>query len=106
MNPNPHLEQPFGRVEMPAVLSGLSSRLPQFGQMKNGTRVSVAMCVARSEQARGGALRHRQPEVLEAALGDYPATGSALDQALLQQVGLVHVLDRVLLLVDGSGQRG
>ena len=50
------------------------------------------------------ALGHRQPEVLEAALGEHAAARRALDQALLQQVGLVDVLDRVLLLVDRDGQ--
>ena len=43
MNPNPHLEQLFGLDDIPAVRSALSSRFPQFGQMKNGTSVSVAM---------------------------------------------------------------
>jgi hypothetical protein len=37
MKPNPHFEHPFGRLERPAVRSVLSSRLPQLGQMKNGT---------------------------------------------------------------------
>ena len=37
MNPNPHFEHPFGRVERPAVRSPESSLFPQFGQMKNGT---------------------------------------------------------------------
>src|SRR5215207_2003373 len=105
MNPKPHFEQPFGRGDNPAVRSELSSRFPQFGQMKNGTRVSVAMCASRSEQACGGALGHRDAQVVEAALGHHPAPRSPLDQALLEEIRLVHVLDRVLLLVDGRRER-
>ena len=51
MNPKPHFEQPFGLADNPALRSELSSRFPQFGQMKNGTRVK------RSEGATGAQNR-------------------------------------------------
>src|SRR6266550_2655292 len=99
MNPKPHFEHPLGLADNPAVRSALSSRLPQFGQMKNGTRVSVAMCVTRSEEACRGALGHRQAEMAEPTLRHHSTPRRSLDQALLEEVRLVHVLDRVLLLV-------
>ena len=99
------------RAEKPAVRSPESSRFPQFGQMKNGTQRSLAMGrrpvrgpMPQKRRSRAP-LGHRQPEVLEAALGHHAAARGALDQALLQQIRLVDVLDRVLLLVDRGRQR-
>ena len=43
--------------------------------------------------------------MLEGALGQHPSTRGALQQALLEQIGLEHVLDRVLLLADRDGER-
>src|SRR5215208_7875251 len=57
-----------------------------------------------SEQARG-VVGRRDAEVSRPALGDDAAAGGALDEALLEQVGLVDVLDRVLLLVDRGRKR-
>src|SRR3954452_9349025 len=105
MKPKPHFEHPFGLPDSPAVRSALSSRFPQFGQMKNGTRVSVAMALSCSEEAGSRAIRHGEAQVLEAPVGDDPAPGRPLDQALLEQIRLVDVLDRVLLLVDGGPPR-
>ena len=42
--------------------------------------------------------------MLVASLGQYPSPRGALDQALLEQVGLEHVLDRVGLLADSDRQ--
>src|SRR6188474_607797 len=36
---------------------------------------------------------------------DHPAAGWPLEQSLLQEIGLEHVLDRVLLLADRHRQR-
>src|SRR5579884_1544605 len=47
-----------------------------------------------------------QPQMLERASGRRPSPGGAFDQAALEQVGLVHVLDRVLLLSHGYRQGG
>src|SRR5262249_18415779 len=58
---------------------------------------------ARLEEARG-ALRGRQAEVIVGPLGEDAAARGALQQALLKQVGLEHVLDRVLLLADRDRQ--
>ncbi len=44
--------------------------------------------------------------MFECAPGRGTATRRALDQAALQQVRLVDILDRVLLLSDRRGQRG
>src|SRR6187200_59171 len=52
-----------------------------------------------------GLVRRVEPEVLEGAPRGGPAAGRALEQAALQQVGLVDVLERVGLLVDRDGQR-
>src|SRR5689334_24045672 len=101
MKPNPHLEHPLGRDDIPAVRSALSSRFPQFGQMKNGTSVSVArgprLLRLPLEEARGRALGDRKPEMLEPALGDHTAARGPLEQSLLKKIRLVDVLDRVLL---------
>ena len=54
----------------------------------------------------GSALpREPHPEVLVGPLGEDAAARSPLQQALLEQVGLQHVLDRVLLLADRHRQR-
>ncbi len=45
------------------------------------------------------------PRCSERRRGRGPAASGALDQPLLQQVGLVHVLDRVLLLADRDRER-
>src|SRR5207342_1357061 len=47
---------------------------------------------------------HRQPQVLVGPGRDHAAARGALEQALLEQVGLEHVLDRVGLLADRDGQ--
>ena len=39
--------------------------------------------------------------MLEGARGHHPAAGGAFDRPLLEEVGLVDVLDRLLFLVDG-----
>src|ERR1700760_4000406 len=49
--------------------------------------------------------RWLQPEVLVGPPGRGATARRALDQAALQQVGLVHVLDRVLLLPDRHRER-
>ncbi len=54
------------------------------------------------ERQRAGRLH---PEVRERPPGGGSTAGRALDQAALEQVGLVHVLDRVLLLADRDGER-
>ena len=41
-----------------------------------------------------------------AALGDDAAARRALDEAELEQIGLVHVLDRLLLFAERDRQRG
>src|SRR5204862_7053640 len=64
-------------------------------QARRGRREGSAY----SEEARRS-IGDRKAKVLEAALGHHPAPGGALDQALLEQVRLIDVLDRVLLLVD------
>src|ERR1700749_2068513 len=56
----------------------------------------------RAARARFGAL---QAEVREGRGGRRAPAPRALDQPFLQQVGLVDVLDRVLLLADGDRER-
>src|SRR5437867_10558667 len=52
--------------------------------------------------ARGGDVPRSAPaEVLVGAAGRDPAAGRAVDEADLQQVRLIDVLDRVGLLADG-----
>ena len=53
----------------------------------------------------GGAGRE-DAAVLVAEAGEHAAPGRALQEAALQQVGLVDVLDGVRLLAYGVGQRG
>ena len=61
------------------------------------------MLQERSEQRqRPGRL---QAEVREGALRGRPPARRALDQAALEQVGLVDVLDRVLLLAHRDRER-
>src|SRR5581483_11498060 len=49
--------------------------------------------------------RRLEPEMAEGAAGrDAPARG-ALEQPALEQIGLIDILDRVLLLPHGHGQR-
>src|SRR6185295_3625447 len=60
----------------------------------------------RRSEKRPNALRRRQAQVLIRAGGGDAAAGGALDQPPLQEVGLVDVLDRVLLLADGDRQSG
>src|SRR5215204_129525 len=59
----------------------------------------------RSEEARG-LDRRLEPEVGVGALGRDAAARSPLEQAALEQVGLVDVLDRVALLPHGDRERG
>src|ERR1044071_3828438 len=47
---------------------------------------------------------HWKPEMLVGPGGEHATARSALQQALLKQVGLEHVLDRVGLLADRHGQ--
>ena len=56
-------------------------------------------------EERSGALRHRQARGARSArsVATRPR-GRPLEQPLLQQVGLVDVLDRLLLLVDRGGE--
>src|SRR5262245_39015422 len=58
----------------------------------------------RSEQRAPRWLGRIQPEVGEGGGRRCPSSLGALDQPLLQQVGLVNVLDRVLLLPHGHRQ--
>src|SRR5947209_5406948 len=50
--------------------------------------------------------RRLKLEVLKSPFGRGAAPRSALDQAPLEEVGLIHVLDRVLLLPYGHRQCG
>src|SRR5213594_3070681 len=49
-------------------------------------------------------FRHVQAEVPVGALSRHTAAGGALEVALLQQVWLVHVLDRLGVLADRGGE--
>ena len=44
--------------------------------------------------------------MLVGALGENAAPGGPLQEALLEEIGLEHILDRVLLLADRDRQRG
>src|SRR4051794_15478160 len=57
------------------------------------------------EQLRGLG-RGLEAHVGEGVRGGDAAAGGALEQAALEQVGLVDILDRVLLLADRDGERG
>src|SRR5437764_14810343 len=46
-----------------------------------------------------------EPQVLKRTAGRGPPPGRPLDQTALEKVGLIHVFDRVLLLLDRGGQR-
>ena len=60
----------------------------------------------RNRSEKAGRLRGRlEPEVAEGALGGAAAARRPLEQAALEQVGLVDVLDRVRLLADRDGER-
>src|SRR5262245_9009523 len=73
--------------------------------MKNGTPQGYrGTCACQRSEEACGAGWALDPKVLEAAVGQDPAAWRPLDEALLQQVGLVDVLDRVRLLVDRGRQ--
>src|SRR6185312_16591371 len=59
----------------------------------------------RSEQRRLRGRRRTQAEVRERRRGRGAPAGGALDQPLLEQVGLIDVLDRVLLLPHRDRER-
>src|SRR5438309_1551475 len=52
-----------------------------------------------------GAVGRRGAEVLAPELGDHPSARRPLQKAELQQVRLVHVLDRVLFLAERDCKR-
>src|SRR4051812_12198650 len=90
-------------------------RLPQLGQMKwgipgklrRGGEAFLKDAASRgrlSKEARG-ALRTLEPQVGEGGGGGHPSARRALEEAALEQVRLVHVLDRVGLLGDGDRER-
>src|SRR5512141_1857127 len=70
----------------------------------SGDKSRTATLRNRSEKARR--LRGRlEPEVAVGALGRAASAGRALEQAALEQIGLVDVLDRVRLLRHGDRER-
>src|SRR4051812_5790912 len=67
----------------------------------------TATLTSRFNSEEAGRLRGRlEPEVAVGPFGRAAAPGRPLEQATLEQVGLVDVLDRVRLLGDGDGERG
>src|SRR5260221_10034012 len=61
--------------------------------------------VPRSEQGLPGRRGRLETEMREGRGGRRAPPRGALDQSLLEQVGLVHVLDRVLLLPHRDRER-
>src|ERR1700680_2565150 len=57
-----------------------------------------------SEEAARGAVARRQAEVLVGAPGGHAAARRALQEALLDEVGLVKVLERAGILPHPRGQ--
>src|SRR5256885_7821358 len=85
-----------------------SSRAPQLTYPVRGTPHAgggQAGCGIGSEQRPGRLGRLGEPEVRERGRRRRATARSALDETLLEQVGLVDVLDRVLLLPDGDRER-
>src|SRR6185436_570823 len=65
-----------------------------------------AMCIRLEQLLLPRQALGRQPaQVLVGAPGDRAAARRAVEEADLQQVGLVHVLEGVRLLADRGGQR-
>src|SRR3982751_3273925 len=58
-----------------------------------------------SEEAVGTRGRRHEPEVLVGPARGRPPARRALEQPALEQIGLVDVLDRVLLLPHARGER-
>src|ERR671935_1525661 len=52
-----------------------------------------------------GVFGARSADVRAAGVGDHAAARGALDEAELEEVRLVDVLDRLLLLAEGDGER-
>src|SRR5215217_1339654 len=61
--------------------------------------------VSRAGLSGLSAVRNGDSQVPVGPPGSDPATGGALDQAALQQVGLVDILDGIARLAEGHGDR-
>src|SRR5579884_3839237 len=95
-----------GRLDAAAAGAGSRPEPPQALRQRTVTAASARRRTAppRLEQRRRP--RRVQAEVLEGTPGGLAPAGRARDQALLEEVGLVDVLDRVGLLPHRRGQRG
>src|SRR5436853_1175648 len=90
-----------GSRPAPARAAGAPTAGCRSGRRGASRRVDQSI----SEQRPGGAGGRRIPHVLVGAAGGDPAAGRALEEALLDEVGLVEVFERPPVLTHGDGQR-
>src|SRR5690349_9804507 len=72
----------------------------KYGMPAKASRRLTAGCPLLGLEEARAPLGYRKTEMLVGPLGQHPAPRRALHQALLEQVGLEDVLDRVRLLPD------
>src|SRR4029453_8065339 len=82
--------------------ASVSSQYTRTGQTKGAaaTAITVPSLVLEQFQRRACALRHFQAEMLVGVTGGDAAARGAHDEALLDQIGLDHILDRAALLAE------
>src|SRR3954451_23481779 len=102
-NANPHFEHPRASRRKPRWRSDAVWRVPQFGQM-NRCAMAARKCSSRTEAVLNERGR-RKTEVRPRRRSRHAPARRAFEEAALQQVGLVDVLNRVGLLPDRHGER-
>src|ERR1043165_668176 len=82
--------------------ASVSSQYTRTGQTKGATSTatSAPLLVLEQLQRCARALRHLQAEMLVGVTGGDAAARGAHHEALLNQIGLDHVLDRAALLAE------
>src|SRR5689334_417121 len=82
--------------------ASVSSQYTRTGQTKGAasSAITVPSLVLEQLERRARALGHFQAEMLVGVAGSDAAARSAHDEALLDQIGFDHVLDRAALLAQ------